>query len=389
MNPADASDAGALGGPDNLYVCYTAQNYLKALYLAHERFQRGERSKILALFPRGAEEPSFFATAAVHWAEVEPVPHDHHYVRILPTDRAAPLRLARVICKKVRLKLQRWRTARPERQRLLAEARRVRRVFLFLERSYFSSFLLRHVRCELVEEGCSTYVPFRRPAPLRWLVPADRATQVPGEHPNVECVWLRRPELASPRVRPKVRRLELDYGALPVAARAVLRRLFPLEAPPPRARAALIVSQAWCWSSIPAERVLARYAEVVDLLRRHGFTVWFKPHPAEDPQTYAALGCRLMNRRIPLDVLELDGGITSFACAFSMLASSLDTAPHLAKHVVTVFDARVPVEHVDPAAFERGADDGIARLAALLVEIGRAGEPALPGLNARSESRAE
>ncbi|MCC7170166.1 MAG: hypothetical protein IT459_06945 [Planctomycetes bacterium] len=368
MSEAPVGDARADHGQDNLYVCYTAQNYLKALYLAHQRFQRGERSKILALIPRGAEEPSFFATDAVHWAEIEHVPHDHHYVRILPRDRSAPLRFARLLGRKARLKLQRWYAARPERERLLAEARRATRVFLFLERSYFSTFLLRHVRCELVEEGCSTYVPFRRAAPARWFAPPADAMLHPGEHRNVAQVWLRRPELASPRVRPKVRKLELDYSALPIATRSILRTLFPLEAPADGTRAAVIVSQAWCWSSIPAEHVLACYAEVVALLRRHGFTVWFKPHPAEDPSTYAPLGCRMLNRRIPLDVLELDGGGVSFACAFSMLASSLETAPHLAERVVTVFDARVPVERVEPDAFDRGAQDGIARLAALLIE---------------------
>lgn len=368
MSATNADDVGAARGPDNLYVCYSAQNYLKALYLAHQRFHRGERSKILALFARGNEEPSFFATSAVHWAEVEHVPHDHHYVRILARDRAAPLRFARLLGRKARLKLQRWRSARPERERLLAEARRATRVFLFLERSYFSTFLLRHVRCELVEEGCSTYVPFPRAAPARWFTARADAVRHPGEHRNIDQVWLRRPELASPRVSSKVRRLELDYRALPVATRAILRTLFPLEAPADPARAAVIVSQAWCWSSIRAERVLARYAEVVALFRRHGFTVWFKPHPAEDPDTYAPLGCRMLNRRIPLDVLELDGDGVSFACAFSLLASSLETAPHLAQRIVTVFDARVPVERVDPAEFERGAEDGIARLAAAWID---------------------
>lgn len=363
---------------DNLYVCYTAQNYLKALYLAHGRFERGESSKILALFPRGAEEPSFFTTAAVFWAEVEHVPHDHHYVRLLPRERRAPLRLARAFGHKARLKIQRWHTARPERARLLAEARRATRVFLFLERSYFSNFLLRHVRCELIEEGCSTYVPFRKSAPARWFAPAVDQLQHPGEHPSFEHVWLRRPELASPRVAPKVKPLDLDYGALPTSVRAVLRTLFPLEVPADGSRCAVIVSQAWCWSAIDATRVLARYGEIVALLRTHGFTVWFKPHPAEDPATYASLGCRSMNRRIPLDALELAGRESSFACAFSLLASSVETAPRLARRVVTVFDARVPVERVDPMEFERGAEEGLARLATTLIELTRAARVA-PG----------
>jgi hypothetical protein len=124
---------------DNLYVCYTAQNYLKALYLAHQRFLRGERSKILALFVRGAEHPTFFATSAVFWADVEHVPHDHRYVRVLPQDRRAPLRMARVLGHKARLKLQRWHSARPERARVArrgaARAARVSlpRAFVLLE----------------------------------------------------------------------------------------------------------------------------------------------------------------------------------------------------------------------------------------------------------------
>lgn len=364
-----ATTGAAEGVVDNLYVCYTAQNYLKALYLAHQRFLRGERSKILALFVRGAEHPTFFATSAVFWADVEHVPHDHRYVRVLPQDRRAPLRMARVLGHKARLKLQRWHSARPERARLLAEARRARRVYLFLERSYFSNFLLRHVRCELVEEGCSTYAPFLRSAPARWLVSAADQLCHPGEHRNVEHVWLRRPELASPRVQSKVKQLELDYSALPLATRAILRQLFPLEAPSGPGRHAILVSQAWCWSSIDAERVLAWYGDLAALLRAHGYTVWFKPHPAEDPALYAPLCCRMMNPRIPLDVLELDGRTAPFAIACSMLASSLDTAPHLARHVVSAFDAQLQVERVTLDAFERGAAEGRERLTALLERL--------------------
>jgi Alpha-2,8-polysialyltransferase (POLYST) len=357
-------------GFDNLYVCYTAQNYLKALFLAHDRARNGERSKILGLLARGAVIRSFFETAAVDWVEVEPMIHDHRYVRILPSDRRSPVRLALRIGEKARLKLARWRRARAERERLLAEARRARRVFLFLERSYFSNFLLRHVRCELVEEGSSTYAPIQRPLAERVRGPRAKRLFHPGEHANIDRVWLRRPELAGPGVEHKVGPLCLDYRRLPASVRAVMQRIFPLEHPTGSERCAIVVSQAWCWSAIDPERVYALYAEVVSRLRERGFSVWFKPHPAEDQQVYARLGCRMMNPRIPLDSLELLGRDAIFDCAFSLLASSIETAVHLARRVVTVFDARVVVERLRERDFEQARDVGLANLDAVLAEFG-------------------
>lgn len=351
---------------DNLFVCYTAQNYLKALYLSYRRSCGGERSRILALMNRGAAEASFFETRHIDWVEVVPMLHEHRYVRVLPMDRAAPLRFAKKVGEKIGLKLSRWHRARSERQHLLSQARRAKRVFLFLERSYFSNFLLRHMRCELIEEGSSTYAPFGRSWGGRLLAKDAAPQRFPGEHRNIERVWLRSPERAMPAVRAKATPFDLDYHALPERIRAVMLRLFPLAVPPANEPAALLVSQAWCWSAIEQTRVLEFYAEIVARLRGSGLSVWLKPHPAEDPATYAALGCRILNSRIPLDSLELHGRDALFDCAFSLLASSVETATHVARRVVTVFDPSVIVERVTAEQFERAANIALENLETVL-----------------------
>lgn len=351
---------------DNLFVCYTAQNYLKALYLSYRRTCDGERSRILVLMHHGAFEPSFLETRHIDWVEIVPMLHEHRYVRVLPKDKAQPIRLAKKVGEKIGLKLSRWHRARMERRHLLAEANRAKRVFLFLERSYFSNFLLRHVRCDLIEEGSSTYAPFLASWGERLAAKDAALRRFPGEHRNIDRVWLRRPERAIPAVRAKAIPFDLDYHALPERIRNAMLRLFPLAVPPANEPAALLVSQAWCWSAIEQPRVLAFYAEIVARLRASGLSVWLKPHPAEDPATYESLGCRMLNSRVPLDSLELHGRAELFDCAFSLLASSVETATHVARRVVTVFDPSVIVERVTTEQYERASEIALENLEAVL-----------------------
>lgn len=75
---------------ENVYLCYSPQNYVKALYLAYFTHLRGERSKVLALAWSGDGGRAFFDAEPVFWADVEDLVHEHRYVRLLARDRLRP-----------------------------------------------------------------------------------------------------------------------------------------------------------------------------------------------------------------------------------------------------------------------------------------------------------
>lgn len=347
---------------DNVFVCYTAPNFLKALYLAHEAHERGERSRILALFLRGRTHPALADTSGIDWAEVAILEHTHRHVPILARDRRNWPLLARKLATKLVLKARRELLHRAERRSVLAEVARGRRVFLFLERTHFSNLILRRRTCTLVEEGCATYRPYRVRS-ARSLAVEER---YPGEHPNVTEVLLQRPEHAHERIRAKVRPFQLRYRELPAPVRARMLRGFPLELPPCERPRALIVGQAWSVSSVPLARALDFYRRLAGRLASRGFAVHLKPHPNESPAAYAGLELHLLDPRIPLDAFELRDGPPPFDCAVSVLASSLNDAPHLARRSLCFIEGEVVVEDLLAADLERVERECEKRLAALL-----------------------
>ncbi len=347
---------------DNVFVCYTAPNYLKALYLAHGAHERGERSRILGLFLRGRVHPALSDTSAIDWAEVAILEHSQRHVPILARDRRDWPHLARKLATKLVLKARRELLHGAERRRVLAEVGRARRVFLFLERTYFSNLILRRRACTLVEEGCATYRPYRLRSRLS-LAPVER---FPGEHEHVSEVLLQRPEHAHPRIRDKVRPFELRYRELPCEVRERILRCFPLELPASDGPRALIVGQAWSVSSVPLERALDLYRRMAALLAARGYAVHLKPHPSESPRDYAALGVHVLDPRVPLDAFELRDGPPPFDCAVSVLSSSLNDAPHLAARRVCFLEGEIVVEDLQPADLERARAQCEARLAAAL-----------------------
>lgn len=347
---------------DNVFVCYTAPNYLKALCLAQRAHARGERSRILCLFQRGRTHPALVDTSAIDWAEVGILEHAHRHVPILPGDRRDWPRLARKLATKLVLKARRVLLHGAERRRVLAEVGRGRRVFLFLERTYFSNLILRRRACTLVEEGCATYRPYRVRS-ARTLALEER---FPGEHVRVSEVLLQRPEHADARIRAKVRPLALQYRELPRDVRERILRSFPLELPPCVAPRALIVGQAWSVSAVPFGRTLELYRRLAGLLAARGYAVHLKPHPNEEPAAYADLGLHLLDPRVPLDAFELRDGPPPFACAVSVLSSSLNDAPHLAKRRVCFLEGEIVVEDLEPADLERAQRECEERLASVL-----------------------
>lgn len=347
---------------DNVFVCYTAPNYLKALYLAHLAHERGERSRILGLFLRGRAHPALADTSAIDWAEVEILEHVQRHVPILASDLRDWPRLARKLATKLVLKARRELFHGAERRRVLAEVARARRVYLFLERTYFSNLILRRRACTLVEEGCATYRPYRLRSPFA-LAARER---FPGEHERVTEILLQRPEHAHPRIRDKVRPFELRYRELPREVRERILRSFPLELPANGLPRALIVGQAWSVSPVPLEQALELYRHMAALLASRGYAVHLKPHPSESPEDYAGLGVRVLDPRVPLDAFELRDGPPPFDFAVSVLSSSLNDAPHLAAKRECFLEGEIVVEDLRPADLERAREQCDARLLAAL-----------------------
>lgn len=346
----------------NVFVCYTVQNYLKALYLSYLQHQLGERSKILALFYAGTADPGLLQSAEVFWADVEHMPHRNAYVRILQRDPAW-LR-ARKAAHKGLLSLSRLLLKAGERKRLLASLAQAERVFLFLENTYFSAFILKHRVCTLVEEGLTTYKAYR---PASWQQP-----RYPGEHRNVSEVLLQHPQLAAESIRHKTRRLDLDYGGLPADVRRVLLRVFGLEDFTRQPHTAIIVGQAWARSSVDGQSVARLYRKIGAVLRSQGFDLVFKPHPSEDPSDYADLDCRLINPRIPLEVFDLRDDGSSFDHAVSILAGSLGDARRLARRKTCFVQSDLVVEAVPQALIDELEQSAEATLREQLVDLGAA-----------------
>ncbi|MFO1009742.1 MAG: polysialyltransferase family glycosyltransferase [Planctomycetota bacterium] len=340
----------------NAYLCYSPQNFVKALRLAHAAHARGERSKILAwIGPELADAP-FFDGRGVSWADVEVRRHPHRYVRLLDRDRARPLVLAGKLARKAWSRARRV-LATTETRALLAALADAEDVHLFLETTWYSDAVLRERRCTLVEEGVASYLP------VRGLARADGSPRYPGEHPNVRRVLLQRPDAAPPSVRAKVEPLELDYAALPADARRELLALFGMEHFAARGRAAIVVGQAWSCSSVEPDSVRGAHARIVAELGRRGFAVHVKPHPNEDADAYRALGAELLDPRLPLEVFELLERPHPFECAVSLLSSSLANAPRLARRVYRPEDGALVVEDVTPERFDELARGTLAALA--------------------------
>ena len=357
--PSDRPDAGATAY-DNAFVCYTVQNYLKALYLAYRRYEEGERSKILALFYRGTAEPSCLDGGPVFWADVEHVPHANRYVRILERDRTRPLVYLTKVVEKTFLRVVRS-FKRAERALVLRAVEGAGKVHLFLEGTYFSSVLLKRRTCTLVEEGLTTYRPYGRPA------------RFAGEHENVAEVLLQHPEKACEAVRRKAQRLELRYDRLPSEVRHALLGLFGVETFRRRPRTAILVGQAWSCSSVTLEDVLELYGRIAHALTSRGYAVVLKPHPIEDRRRYARIGCRMLEPRIPLGVFDLMDDPRPFDVAVSILGSSVADSARLARTVVSFVPGDTVVEDVTSPMLEevRSRVDGV--LAAALD-----GSPATP-----------
>ena len=310
---------------DHLYLCYTPQNYFKALFLAHEKYERGESVRILALFLQGREDLAFFRTEKVYWAEIELRLHKNKYIRILPADLSNPLSYLRKASRKIAGRLARTFRRRAELRALVDSVMDSGTLYLFLESTYFSSHLLKHRKCTLIEEGLSAYKPY-----FSRIGRAARA-RYPGEHPSVSEVWLRYPERANKRVLPKVKPLVLDYERLPGQARNILLKLFGLSDFVREPRSAIVVGQAWSQSVVGSQPMLVHYKKVVDWLSAQGYSVFVKPHPSEDPGPYQEMGGTLLNAKMPLELFALGTEPYAFDVALSFLESSLVGASHLAE----------------------------------------------------------
>ncbi len=310
---------------DNVFVCYTPQNYLKALYLAYRAHEEGQRSKIIALFVRDIGKPSFLCADAVYWADIEYMPHSNGYIRVFDHDKKRPAVYLSKLARKACSRFFRFAFQSGERSRLLRAVGRTSRVYLFVESSYFSTFLLSRRVCTLVDEGLATYKPYR----TRALGPGD--WQFPGEHPNIDTVLLQYPELAADAVRSKVQPLELRYRDLPRDVREILLPLFGLDTFRREERSMLLVGQAWSYASVDFAEILEFYRAVIDLFQERGYRVWLKPHPSESIESYQSLGCEIIDPCMPLEAFEFRGEDHPFEVAVSLLGSSLANVPHLAR----------------------------------------------------------
>ncbi len=326
---------------DNVFVCYSTQNYLKALHLAFRGYENGESSKILVLTCATDSRLRLVRPDLVFWAHVEHEVHDNRFVRITGRDRRRPHALLGKTLHKVGIRARRGLLRRAQLRRVLDHVDEGGRVFLFLERNYFSDRILARRRCTLVEEGISSYLPHRGDGEKK------------GHHPNVDAVLLRDPDRARGVVPEKIRPLELDYQSLPVRVRSALLSLFGLGEFQRAEDSALIVGQAWSCSSVPVRHAVELYRAWIAALRDRGRSVWFKPHPNESRRAYADLDCELLDPTIPIEVFDLIEDGPAFGQAFSALRSSVAMSRQLAEHVACVVDEDMVVEDLQRADFDR------------------------------------
>jgi hypothetical protein len=340
----------------NVYVCYSLQNVLKALYLSWFRMERRERSKIVAICP--PDVLSLFRAGAEHaaWVDVEFVPDTSPYTRILFQDRKRPVRLFAKVAAKFVKRIQRQLMKGSERRRILSLLCDCERVFLFLERSYYSDFILRERTCTLVEEGLSTYKPYPQ-----WSSWRSR-NRFPGEEANVDAVLLKYPEQAIGAVRKKADRVEFNYQSLPLGPRKDLVAFFGLRAPTSSGRTAVIVGQAWSCSPANWESVLAFYAKLIDELSASGYAVCFKPHPIENVDDYQVMNCQVLQSKVPIEVFDLLEDVPAFDLAVSILECSIDGVSRIATRRICLIEGDLLVEQCTQELLDNAMPIALAKL---------------------------
>lgn len=342
---------------EHFFVCYTTQNFLKALVLAYQRFEAGESSKILLLLRPEQRLESFLEQESLWWTTIEFIEDDNPYVRVRRSDRARAAQLLGKLSRKAYFKLRRKLFKGGQRQHILDIVDEGRRVYLFLEKTYYSNHILAHRPCVLVEEGLATYRPYAS------RLGEGHSTRYPGSHPNVQEVWLLRPGDADASIAHKVRPVDFDYAGLPPQVGAAIRRLFgslPAHLPSP---CALIVGQAWCCGNIEFSQVLELYERLIEGLHRMDLEVHLKPHPNEELKVYQGLPCKLLSPARPLELIGVNVEAPPYALAVSVLGSSMTHIKGVAQRKLALLDEELIVEELRDAHMAVALDNLEGRLA--------------------------
>jgi hypothetical protein len=343
---------------DNVFVCYSAQNYLKALYLSHEEHEKGRSSKLILLMNRKFIQQMYIENKPIYWAVIEYLEDTNPYVRVLESD-STPRHLQKLICKTY-LKLKRAVLKGEERRQLLEAVDEGERVFLFLERNYYSSCILRHRSCTLVEEGLAAY----RDYPPVLL--SGSGGEFPGSHEGIDEVWLQHPERAHGRAAEKARQVEFNFEALPSEAKQALLEIFGMKDLELKQPAAIITGQSWGCSSVKFADILTLYARVEDCLRANSLEVYFKPHPHEDLRNYHGLTCHVLEPLVPLEVFGMRDDAPLFECAVTVLGSSLTSLSPLARNIVRLHPSEVIVEEFKQSMLDKMLSSQLPELEGVL-----------------------
>jgi len=181
------------------------------------------------------------------------------------------------------------------------------RLWLFNQRNRMSRlFRLLSPTFQIIEDGESNYFPKTVPAwkrPSRLLLGLPAKHRYYGEDKQCKEIWVQDVNRLPEYVRNKGRLIDfVDTAAARKAATILFGSQSALKDDQPVAILATQPLELYKGSSIKGK--LALYRLTIQHLKKSGYKVYLKPHPAEDQSEYAAFAedSSILDNKIPLEV---------------------------------------------------------------------------------------